>query len=31
VAAILMALPVLLLSFFLQHYLRETNLAGVMR
>lgn len=31
VAAVLMALPVLLLSMFLQHYLRETNLAGVVR
>lgn len=31
VAAVLMALPVLLLSIFLQHYLRETNLAGVVR
>lgn len=31
VAATLMALPVLLLSLFLQHYLRETNLAGVVR
>jgi trehalose transport system permease protein len=31
VAATLMTLPVLLLSAFLQRYLRETNLAGVMR
>lgn len=31
VAAVLMALPVLLLSLLLQYYLRETNLAGVMR
>lgn len=31
VAATLMALPVLLLSIILQHYLRETNLAGVVR
>jgi len=31
VAATLMTLPVLILSTFLQRYLRETNLAGVMR
>jgi ABC-type glycerol-3-phosphate transport system permease component len=31
VAATLMTLPGLLLSAFLQHYLRETSLAGVMR
>ena len=31
VAATLMTLPVLILSAFLQRYLRETSLAGVMR
>jgi trehalose transport system permease protein len=31
VAATLMTLPVLVLSAFLQRYLRETSLAGVMR
>ena len=31
VAATLMTIPVLILSAFLQHYLRETSLAGVMR
>ena len=31
VAATLMTVPVLLLSAFLQRYLRETSLAGVMR
>jgi trehalose transport system permease protein len=31
VAATLMTVPVLTLSAFLQRYLRETNLAGVMR
>jgi ABC-type glycerol-3-phosphate transport system permease component len=31
VAATLMTVPVLILSAFLQRYLRETNLAGVMR
>jgi ABC-type glycerol-3-phosphate transport system permease component len=31
VAATLMTLPVLVLSAFLQRYLRETSLAGIMR
>ena len=31
VAATLMTVPVLVLSAFLQRYLRETSLAGVMR
>jgi ABC-type glycerol-3-phosphate transport system permease component len=31
VTATLMTLPVLVLSAFLQRYLRETSLAGVMR
>ena len=31
VAATLMTIPVLILSAFLQSYLRETSLAGVMR
>ena len=31
VAAMLMTIPVLLLSAFLQRYLRKTSLAGVMR